>query len=128
MGVFDRQVETVKRLVDKYGEACFWQQPGERDPDVKPWHGSSENAPDPVPVKIAFFPNGGDSSIAAVIAALGDTDINIASEYGIMPAVDFDPATSDTLTDSDGDVVEIVKMTPLRPNGEIIFWKLWIER
>ncbi|MAQ09584.1 MAG: hypothetical protein CMQ11_07095 [Gammaproteobacteria bacterium] len=128
MGVFDRQIETVKRLVERYGEACLWQQPGERDPDAKPWHGSSENPPEPVPVKIAFFPNGGDNSLAAVIAALGDTDINIASEYGIMPAVDFDPATSDTLTDSDGDNVEIVKMTPLRPNGEIIFWKLWVER
>jgi hypothetical protein len=32
------------------------------------------------------------------------------------------------LTDSAGNNVEIVKMTPLRPNGEIILWKLWIER
>ena len=128
MGIFDRQIATAKRLIDRYGEDCVWQQPGERDPDVKPWHGSNENAPDPIPVKIAFFPNGGDTAMAAVIAALGDTDINVASEYGLMAAVDFDPATSDTLTDSNGNNVEIVKMTPLRPNGQIILWKLWIER
>ena len=124
--VFERQIATAKRLIEKYGEDCLWQQPGERDPDAKPWHGSNENAPDPTPVKIAFFPNGGD--MAAVIAALGDTDATVASEYGLMSAVDFDPATSDTLTDSAGNNVEIVKMTPLRPNGEIILWKLWIER
>lgn len=128
MGIFDRQIETAKRLIDRYGEACLWQKPGERDPDAKPWQGSNENPPEPIPVKIAFFPNGGDNSLAAVIAALGDSEINIASEYGLMSAVDFDPATSDTLTDSDGDNVEIVKMTPLRPNGEIILWKLWVER
>lgn len=126
--VFERQIATAKRLIERYGEACLWQQPGERDPDAKPWRGSDENPPDPIAVKIAFFPNGGDNSIAAVIAALGDTDVNIASEYGLMAAVNFDPATSDTLTDSAGNNVEIVKMTPLRPNGEIILWKLWIER
>ncbi|QJD54395.1 putative tail protein [Sphingomonas phage Eidolon] len=128
MGVYDRPIATAKRLIAKYGEDCLWQKPGEKDVSAKPWVGTSENAPDPTPVKIAFFPNGGDNSLAAVIAALGDTDTNIASEYGLMPAVDFDPATSDTLTDSNGNNVEIVKMTPLRPNGQIILWKLWIER
>lgn len=124
--VFERQIATAKRLIERYGEDCLWQQPGVRDPDAKPWHGSNEDPPDPTPVKIAFFPNGGD--MAAVIAALGDTDATVASEYGLMPAVDFDPATSDTLKDSKGNNVEIVKMTPLRPNGEIILWKLWVER
>ena len=128
MGVFDRQVATARRLIERYGEACLWQKPGEKDVDEKPWVGTSVDTPDPVPVKIAFFPNGGDASIAAVIAMLGDTDVNIASEYGLMPAVDFDPATSDTLTDSTDRVVEIVKMTPLAPNGQIIFWKVWVER
>lgn len=128
MGVFDRSVASAKRLIEKYGEVCLWQKPGERDSTVKPWHGSNENPPDATPVRIVFFPNGGDTSIAAVIAALGDTEINIASEYGLMAAVDFDPLTSDTLTDSQGNNVEIVKMTPLAPNGQIIFWKLWVER
>jgi len=128
MGVYDRPIATAKRLIAKYGEDCLWQKPGEKDEGVKPWVGSSVEPPDPVPVKIAFFPNGGDNSLAAVLAALGDTDVNVASEYGLMAAVDFDPATSDSLTDSNNNVVEIVKMTPLRPNGEIILWKLWIER
>jgi hypothetical protein len=128
MGQFDRQIATAKRLIDKYGEACFWQKPGDRAPGVDPWRGSNIDPPDPVPVRIAFFPNGGDNSLAAVIAALGDSDVNIASEYGLMAAVPFEPLTSDTLTDSAGNNVEIVKMTPLRPNGEIILWKLWIER
>lgn len=128
MGVFDRQIATARRLIEKYGEACLWQQPGEKDDSVKPWHGSEMDPPEPHAVKIVFLPNGGDNSIAAVIAALGDTEVNIASEYGLMPAVDFDPATSDTLTDSAGNNVEIVKMTPLRPNGEIVFWKIWVER
>lgn len=128
MGVFDRQVETARRLIERYGEACLWQKPGEKDDAEKPWVGSSLAPPDPVPVKVAFFPNGGDQSIAAVIAMLGDTDVNIASEYGLMPAVDFNPATSDSLTDSSDRLVEIVKMTPLAPNGQIIFWKLWVER
>lgn len=128
MGVFDRQVETARRLIERYGEACTWQKPGAKDDGVKPWVGSSVEPPAPVAVKIAFFPNGGDASIAAVIAMLGDTDVNIASEYSLMPAVDFDPATSDVLTDSTSRNVEIVKMTPLAPNGQIIFWKLWVER
>ncbi len=128
MGVFDRQVETARRLIERYGEACLWQKPGENDDAEKPWVGTSVEPPDPVPVKVAFFPNGGDQSIAAVIAMLGDTDVNIASEYGLMSAVDFNPATSDTLTDSTDRIVEIVKMTPLAPNGQIIFWKLWVER
>jgi hypothetical protein len=128
MGTFDRQIATAKRLIAKYGEDCLWQKPGEKDDAVKPWVGSSVEPPDPVPVKIAFFPNGGDNSLAAVIAMLGDSDVNVASEYGLMAAVDFDPATSDTLTDSNNNNVEIVKMTPLRPNGEVILWKIWIER
>lgn len=128
MGVFDRQIETARRLIDRYGEACTWQLPGEKDDSVKPWVGSSVNPPDPIPVKIAFFPNGGDQSIAAVIAMLGDTDVNIASEYGLMSAVDFEPATSHIVLDSKWRNIEIVKMTPLAPNGEIIFWKLWVER
>lgn len=128
MGTFDRQIATAKRLIDKYGEACSWQKPGDREVGVDPWRGSNIDPPDPVSVRIAFFPNGGDNSLAAVIAALGDSDVNIASEYGLMAAVAFEPLTSDTLKDSAGDNVEIVKMTPLRPNGEIILWKLWIER
>lgn len=128
MGVFDRQIATARRLIERYGEACLWQQPGDKDPGAKPWHGSSIDPPDPIPVKIAFFPGGSESNFAAVLAALGDTNVNIASEYGLMPAVDFDPATSDVLTDSNGNNVEIVDMTPLRPNGEVIFWKLWVER
>lgn len=128
MGVFDRQIATAKRLIAKYGEDCLWLKPGEKDPSAKPWVGTEVAPNDPTPVKIAFFPNGGDNSLAAVIAALGDTDTNIASEYGLMAAVDFDPATSDTLTDSTGNNVEIIKMTPLRPNGQIILWKIWIER
>lgn len=126
--VFERQIATATRLIAKYGETCLWQKPGEKDPAVKPWKDSEIDPPAPTPVKIVFFPNGGDNAIAAVIAALGDTDATVASEYGLMAAVSFDPATSDTLTDSAGNNVEIVKMTPLRPNGEIILWKLWIER
>lgn len=128
MGVFDRQIETARRLIERYGEACAWQKPGDEDPDVKPWHGSEVDPPEPTAVKIAFFPNGGDTSIAAVFAALGDTDAVVASEYGLMSAVDFDPETTDRLTDSAGRVVEITKLSPLRPNGEVILWKLWVER
>lgn len=126
MGVFDRQIATAKRLIAKYGEDCLWQQPGERNPAVKPWRGSNDDPPEPHPVKIAFFPNGGE--LGAVLVALGDTEQVIASEYGLMAAVDFEPATSDVLTDSSGGIVEIVKATPLRPNGEIILWKIWVER
>lgn len=128
MGVFDRQIATARRLIDRYGEACLWQQPGDKDPSKKPWQGSAVDTPDPIPVKIAFFPNGAENNFAAVLQALGDTNVNTASEYGLMAAVDFDPATSDSLTDSSGRAVEIVDLSPLRPNGEVIFWKLQLER
>lgn len=128
MGVYDRQIATAKRLIAKYGEDCLWQQRGEKDPDVKPWIETQDEPPSPHAVKIAFFPNAGTDGLGAVLAALGDTDVNIASEYGLMAAVDFEPVTSDTLTDSSNNTVEIVKMTPLRPNGEIILWKVWVER
>ena len=127
--VFERQIATARRLIDKYGETCSWQQPGDRDDNVKPWHGSNIDAPDPVSVKIVFFPNGGDNSLSEVIAALADTNVNIASEYGLMAGdVSFNPATSDTLQDSQGNNVEIVAITPLRPNGEVVLYKIWVER
>lgn len=117
MGVYDRQRNTAKRLIEKYGERVTWlkiENGAPVDPS-KPW-----NTPSIVPaelsVNIAFFPT--DSTVNPFLHYMTDKDVLTGSEIGYMATVDFEPSPQDTVRRSDGTIYQIEYIDPLRPNGE----------
>lgn len=132
MGVYDRPIATARRLIEKYGEECVWSKQADQDAtnEDMPWRDVRAGDPWNTSVKIAFFPAGGDSALAAVLVALADSpEVSISSEYGLMAGdYPFEPDVSDTLVNSKGDTVEIIKITPLKPGGPVVLYKIWVER
>jgi hypothetical protein len=57
---------------------------------------------------------------------LKGTDIPIGSMIGLMGAVNFEPKLSDIII-RPNDELKIKSISPLAPNGDIIFYQLEIE-
>jgi hypothetical protein len=120
MGVFDRQIAQALRQIAAKGEACFWNvasAPLSDDPTT-PWIATDTTTP-PIPVFILFTssPNTGYK-----IKAGSNVEQNISK--GIMASVTFTPQLSDTVTRSDGTVLQLDSIDPLKPNGQVIMYYL----
>ena len=121
MGVYDRQIATALRLIEKYGQQCEVRKSGVAVPDDphRPWLGG-EAPPQVHTPHIAFVPaTSGASSFG--MTKFRDRDANSASfsTFGLMGAQDFTPQVTDQLS-RDGQPLVIVAVDTLSPNGEPI--------
>jgi hypothetical protein len=120
MGVFDRQIATAKRLIEKNGQVVQWHvpTPGAADP-ATPWKPTigTDVSHD---VRIVFLP--ASRVNYELIRALGNApDIVGGKSYGLMAAVDFVPSKLHYVM-RDGVEYRIEYIDPLAPNGEIILY------
>lgn len=131
MAGYERQIATAQRLIAKRGQAVFWnvRDEGTTDPNVtegasawrpKPVDGVS---PDPVEVRIAFFPITKDQYES--LRARG-IELSVGSVMGYMGAVSFTPAQKDSVT-RDGKTLEVEYFDVLAPNGDVILYELYFK-
>lgn len=119
MGVFDRQIETARRLIAKNGEICVWREMVNAA-GSEPWK-PSDPAEIDVPkhdVKICWVPE-------ATIRNMFDSEVPRLTYYGLMSVQDFRPSIQDDIQRSDGSRAKVEWLTELNPNGaESILWAI----
>lgn len=124
MGRYDRQIETVLRVIAKDGQAVQWQQPATdaTAPPVdadQPWNATDAPSTQ-YGVNILFLPTGKGNN--AFLAFLTGKDVPTSKLYGLMGAVEaFKPTALDTVY-RDGVALAITSIDVLAPNGQIILY------
>lgn len=120
-GLIGRAIATAQKQVAVYGEPCSWistPEPVTADA-TKPWVQTPTAAPQGVPVSILFVK--GSSPFMQLMAG---SDQEQSRQNGLMAAVGFTPKADDSVVRSDGTVLAIESIDALKPNGEIILWRL----
>lgn len=123
MGQYDRQIQTAKRLIAKFGESCFWKQYNDTAPAdaTKPWllqdTGAVSN-----PANIVFLSRNRQNE--AFMQALGKSDIRVGRVYGLMGEVTFVPTLKDCVVRANGDIYKINRIDTLCPNGQNILYTI----
>ena len=107
MGVYDRAVDTAKRLVGKYGDKCTW----------KKRNGTVYN------VVIVFAEQGNFLSFIAQSLAADSAQVRGAYE-AIMADVSFNPEQGDLLTRSDGTQLILGPVAELKPGSQTVLYLL----
>lgn len=128
MGVYDRQIATAKRQIAAKGSSCVWSQMGQgtlADPN-KPWI-PSEATPGEHSVRILFLPY--STQTQAFLRSLGETDIKVGEDYGLMASVGFTPTQRAEIYAEDGTTLlrKVSSYNLLAPDGTPILYTLRFE-
>lgn len=124
MGIFDRQIASAQRLIDRNGKLVDWVKlvtPNNEDNDDTPWETITPDEPTATPVKIVFLPNTGATRRS--LQTLPDTQIPTCSTLGYMAAQSFDPAVDDVVYKEPGQPdtrLTIEAIDTIVPNGDAI--------
>jgi hypothetical protein len=117
MGVFDRQIASALRMIDKYGETCTWRSRVQTGGTAAKPGGTTET---PHTVKIAFLPV--DREYLMTFMARNQlTQEPSGLMQGFMGQVDFTPGLKDGVVRSSGEVINVVDdngIEVIDPNGE----------
>ena len=120
MAVFQRQIDTAKRLIVKNGQIVVWRSLSDGAPGdaAKPWKPGAGTFVD-YNVSIAFLP---ENRVGYEwLARLANTEIAEGSGYGLMHVVPFAPDLKDIVL-KPGAPLRITSIDPLAPNGEVILY------
>lgn len=123
MGVFDRQAETARRLIDKYGETSTIRRvtPGVPTVPGKPVPPTVVN----VSVRAAWLnynlQTSGEPYVGGSLIKTGDKKVLVAA----LDIVDI--TASDLIVRADGTVYKIENPKLLDPNGQKILWALQVR-
>lgn len=121
MGVFDRQIATAQRLIEKYGQKVIWNSKLKADNAGQPWK-PGQAADTPHEVSICFVPKT-DRLSRQLIQALTGTEVKVGSLAGLMGVTDFTPSGDDYVT-RDGKLLTIDTLDVLNPNGQIVLYTI----
>ena len=125
MGRYDRQIETAKRLIKKYGQSVIWRQLNEFIPDTdKPWKPETLPGTDYTP-EMAFFTINKENR--QFIHFITGTEAKIGDVYGLMGNVSFTPSLKDIVI-RDGVEYRILNIDLLSPNGQKVLYTVEFKK
>jgi len=126
MGVFDRQIATAKRLIAKNGQLVQWHVPqaGAANP-LTPWKPTAPGTDVSHDVRIVFLP-ASRVNYELIRALANAPDIVGGKSYGLMAAVDFEPAKTHYVM-RNGVQYRIEYIDILSPNGEKILYTIGFD-
>lgn len=123
MGVFDRQIATAIRLINKNGELVQWIDRVATPVDpATPWlpTGEVDTSTD---VKIVFLPVG--TRFLELLQIAAKSEVPVGSQKGLMAAVGFVPKIDSLIIrPSQNRQYKLKSIDTISPNGEIILYKL----
>lgn len=120
MGVYDRQIETAKRLIAKNGQLVEWNAESDSANVNSPWD-SEDLPPVKTNVRICFLPV--DLNDLPTFGYANLTDVPQGAVKGLMGAVPFEPKLKDWVM-RDGRKLNIDQIKELSPNGEKILFTI----
>jgi hypothetical protein len=125
MGVYDRQIETAKRLIARYGQQCQWYKDTiVLDDPTRPYLGGGTTSVIKTP-SIAFIP-ATDGASGFGISKFNDAQGTIDfSTFGLMGVQDFVPLTTDRVLRA-GVPLVIKSVDVLAPNEQTVLYILSI--
>lgn len=126
MAVFQRQIDTAKRLIVKNGQTVVWRSLSDGSPGdaAKPWKPGAGTFVD-YNVSIVFLP---ENRVGYEwLTRLAGTEIAEGSGYGLMYAVPFAPDLKDIVLKA-GAPLRLTSIDPLAPNGEVILYTLRFDQ
>ena len=124
MAIYDRQIATATRLIEKYGQTITWRKVGILTPDAtQPWENTNGTTVDYSP-KMVFISKWRDQIL---LKYLKGTDIPTGDITGLMATQSFIPAINDTIVrGSDNYVVKDINT--VSPNGTAILYVVTLSR
>ena len=130
MGVFDTQIKTVKRLIDKYGEPVALKTTGSTISNpTKPWE-STDSVPVSTDVKIVFLsPSASGNSMFSkeLLQYLSGTSVSSGTVRGYMAPSTVIPKLADIVVRSSAEL-KIKAVETISPNGQILLHVLEFDR
>lgn len=127
VGTFDRQIETVRKAIEKYGQKCVWNQPAHTE-SADPWK-HVDAPPASYDCTIIFLPE--NMQLADFIAAVGGTEVKSGRLKGLMVGdVEWTPDPQDTVKRGvlpNSPVLQIDSIEQLAPNGQVIFYTIFFK-
>jgi hypothetical protein len=123
MGIYDRQIKVAKRLISQKGQLVVWRSfvDGVKTLDWIPTIPTYND----YNVSIVFLPH--TRMFMEFLRYMKGTDIPVGSLVGLMSAVNFVPSIRDIIV-RPNDILTIKAISPLAPNGDIIFYTLELEQ
>lgn len=129
--VYEHQIATATRLIEKYGQACVWREPG--TPTGNPAN-PTPAAPADHNVRIVFLNNTNKESLAAFLSMIAETDIPTGGMRGLMAPVSFTPtlkgrvARNTAFAEPSLSIMDKNGIDTLNLNGELILYYLRFSR
>jgi hypothetical protein len=118
MGVYDRQIASAQRMIEKYGEVVTWlQRVATGGTAAKP---GSTTTTEIAGVRMAFLPIDREY-LDTYVSKMKLTDIPTGMVQAFMGQVAFTPTDKDGVRRSNGEVLNIVDDNAIEvydPNGE----------
>ncbi|WP_417429528.1 hypothetical protein [Kiloniella sp.] len=112
--------EIASRLINKHGQTATLLRPGEDIPDGGGGTIPGEDTEHPVALLSATY------AVELQLIAGGFLDVGDQRLLMSVDGLTLDPATTDRLR-IDGDLFRIIRISPLAPAGEVIFWELQVR-
>jgi hypothetical protein len=125
-GLFDDEIATALELIEENGQVCDWHKDTVTLTDpTQPWLGG-DSVPDVKHPSICFVPaTDGASGFGLTKFRKPADDVPSFSTFGLMGAVDFEPAINDKVMRGSEPLV-IVAIDELKPNEQTLLYILSI--
>ncbi len=116
MAEYDRMISTAKRLITKKGAMITWRQVINVPNPSKPWETIQQTIDHTVPMVILPLDYQGREFLRTL-----NNDVPVGDDYGLIPAVEFDPAVSDTVI-AHGKTYQVNTVNLIAPNGQKVLY------
>ena len=116
MGIYDRTIQTVLKVISKKGMTVTFKRTAQTVPDINtPWD-TIDSEPISKDIKMVFLP---PSSNDAVLRYLAGANVAVGSELGYCGDFGYTPKLNDIII-RDGQTLTIKENNVFRPNGQVI--------
>lgn len=127
MSVYASFVATGQRLIDRYGQTCYWQKPAPIDDETTtPGYATVGAVPTPVECKIAWFsPRDLDRGVQETLGMMEDSEVPEGMYIGLLAGgQSFEPDNTDTVRRGaiDADAIAVMSIDKVAPNGTDVLY------
>ena len=125
MGIYDRQIATVHRMLAKYApDSANWIQVSQSTPNVsKPWEMASSVTTSAFVDMVLTSPFR-DQQFVSYVAK---SEVPEGCIVGLMGPQTFTPEINDTV-EINGDTLKVESLDRVAPNGDVILWIVTLKR
>lgn len=127
MSVYDSFINTATRLINIWGQLCWWQKSAPIDDETTtPGYATVGVVPDPIPCRIVWFsPRDLDRGVQEQLGMVEDSEVPEGMLIGLMAGGQtFTPENTDTVRRGavDADPIAVMSIDKVAPNGTDVLY------